>query len=267
VTADSAEQLIEVHRLLEKFVRVEPLGALTAIVRGGHADDGHIGHCRIGELLPAKLVAAHHRHHQIEEDHRRTGKLQRLEGLGAVARGQHLEAFRLQEHGEHFAQVGVIFDDEDGRHADRLPDRRGEALPEKTPQFLYDQIGSARFHQDLDDARLSDAIALIQVLRMSGHRENRNVTQLTGLFERVAELESIHARHRQIGEDRVGTKRPGLLERLVAVMRVRGAETRLREAFPIHHACAQIVFDDEHERCLHVPGVFSIPAFAGVRAS
>ena len=43
--------------------------------------------------------------------------------------------------------------------------------------------------------------------------------------QRTAELETIHARHGEIGQHRVGTKVARLLERLISVVRVNGAET------------------------------------------
>ena len=109
--ADGAEEAVEVDRLLEIQVGVHAFAALAAVVRGAHADHGHIAVARVGELALPELVAAHHRHHQVEQDDGRTLLRQGTKRLGAIARSLHGIALGFEEDSEHFAQVRVVFDD------------------------------------------------------------------------------------------------------------------------------------------------------------
>ena len=52
-------------------------------------------------------------------------------------------------------------------------------------------------------------------------------------LQRAAELEAIHARHGEIGEHRVGTELARLLERLMAVVCINGAEAVVLEVFAV----------------------------------
>jgi hypothetical protein len=126
--ANGRDEAIEIDRLLKILRCLQALGALGAVVRGGHANDWHVGELWLLQLPPAELVSAHHRHHQVEEDHGGPSVLQRFECLLPVRCCLHHESFGLEEDREHLPQVGMIFNNEDGLH-ERLA-CRGEAAIE-----------------------------------------------------------------------------------------------------------------------------------------
>ena len=110
------DQPIEIDGLLEVPRGLETFGALRTVVRRGHADHRDIRDIGLLQLMAPELVAAHHRHHQVEQDDVRAPMSQRVEGFPAIGRRLHVEALGLEEHREHLAQVCVIFNDENGLH-------------------------------------------------------------------------------------------------------------------------------------------------------
>lgn len=94
--AQRMNESIEIDGLLEVLRGVQPLGALQTVVRGGHADHRHVRVIGILELALAELVAAHDRHHEIEQNDGGPPLLHPHERFGTVAGGLDLEALALQ---------------------------------------------------------------------------------------------------------------------------------------------------------------------------
>jgi hypothetical protein len=113
VRPDSAQQLLEVDGLLKVFIRMHAIGALLAIMYGGHADHWNVRIAHVGELSLAEFVTGHHRHHQVEENHGGTRLVEAAERFRTVAGSRHVEPFALEQDCEHLAKVNVILDDED----------------------------------------------------------------------------------------------------------------------------------------------------------
>ena len=113
VAADKLEEPIEVERLLQKR-RAAEIGR-ARVVDGRQNDHRHAGQRGIFPLAPAELPAVHDRHHEIKQDEIGwVATLQILEGIAAIGHGLGPEAFEGEQLGHHVAQVGVVFDDQDG---------------------------------------------------------------------------------------------------------------------------------------------------------
>jgi hypothetical protein len=134
--AHGVNEPIEIDRLLEVPRCLEPLGALQAVVRSGHADHRHVGVVWILKLALAELVAAHDRHHEIEQDDRGPRLLHAHERFGTIAGSLHVETFALEQDGEHLPQVRVIFDNEYGGHSGLLPPRADGRIRENATELL-----------------------------------------------------------------------------------------------------------------------------------
>src|SRR5205823_7609494 len=93
--------------------------------------------------------------------------------------------------------------------------------------------------------------------RMAGDGENGNRARRRRLLQRATELEAVHSWHREIGEHGVGTQLARLLERLMAIVRINGAEAVVLKIFAVQRPGAGIVFDDEHQRTRRRLGLHS----------
>ena len=101
---------------------------------------------------------------------------------------------------------------------------------------------------------LPESIGLIEILGVSSDRQHRDRARGVGLLKRAAELEPVHPRHRQIGQHHVRPQLLRLRQRLMPVVRVDDPEPAVTEVVPVHHAGAEIVLDDQHQRCFrHLP--------------
>ena len=93
-----------------------------------------------------------------------------------------------------------------------------------------------------------EAIGLIEIFGVTGDGENRNRSRARRLLQRATELEPVHPGNGEIGQHRVGTQIARLLERLMAVVGIDGAEAVVLQVFAVQHSRAEIVFDDQHQR-------------------
>ena len=76
---------------------------------------------------------------------------------------------------------------------------------------------------------MPEAIWLIQILGMTGHREDGNIAGVRRLPQRAAEFEPVHARHGEIRHHRARPKRQSFFECLKTVGARRQAEARMTE--------------------------------------
>jgi len=113
VCPDRREEILEVDRLLKVHVGMHPVRAFLPVVCSGQADNRHMGVALIRQLPAAKLVSAHHRHHQIQQNDGRTRIVEALQGLDAVGCRRYRETFAFEHDRQHLAQVEMILDDED----------------------------------------------------------------------------------------------------------------------------------------------------------
>jgi PII-like signaling protein len=129
-------EAIEVHGLLEILGGLEARRPLRTVVSGSHADDGHVSKFRLLQLASPKLVTAHHRHHEVEQNHRGTTVLQGIKGFAAVGRCLHQEPLGLQQYSEHLPEIGVVFDDENGLHYASCQFATGRGAAPGTLEFI-----------------------------------------------------------------------------------------------------------------------------------
>ena len=84
------------------------------MISGGEHDDRDVGEIGIPALLRPELPAADHGHRQIEQDERRPMEVpaQEVEGLPAVGRQGDLVSLVAQDLAQGFAQIRVVFYDQ-----------------------------------------------------------------------------------------------------------------------------------------------------------
>jgi len=83
---------------------------------------------------------------------------------------------------------------------------------------------------------------------MPCHRHDGDPAGVGRLLQRAAQLEPVQARDGDVGDDRIRTQALRLLERLKTVVRVRGAESGVRQLLAVQGAGRLIVLDDQHQR-------------------
>ncbi len=113
--AHEFQQPIEVERLLQEIDAVQIACAGLGLIERGEHDHGNIGEGRVVLLAPAEFPPVHDRHHQVEQDDVRPGRLvQVFEGLTAVGNCFDLVPFERQQLRHHLTQICIVFDNEDG---------------------------------------------------------------------------------------------------------------------------------------------------------
>jgi len=113
---------------------------------------------------------------------------------------------------------------------------------------VCDEIRIARLREHVCDARLSESIGLVEIFGAACHRNDGYRARVVVLLQRAAELESVDARHGDIGDDRIGVELACFFERLMTVVRVNGPKAAVTEVIAIKDTRTEIVFDDQHER-------------------
>ena len=105
--------------------------------------------------------------------------------------------------------------------------RRLRAVPVEHPaQLADDLVELTRLDQHVRDPGVPKALGVVEVLGVSGDREDRDVARRGRLLQRAAELEPVHPRHREVGHDEIRPQLPRFLERLKSIVRVRRPEAR-----------------------------------------
>ena len=121
--ADTGEQLGLMDGLGQEVVGpgVEAFHALLAGIERGHHHDRQHGGGRVLADRATHVVAAHARHHDVEQDEVRRVALDHAERLGAGGGGERGVAARGEDVGQQLDVAGRVVDDEDARRVVHAP--------------------------------------------------------------------------------------------------------------------------------------------------
>ena len=113
---------------------LEPEHAIDLVTLGGQHHDGQRGGRGILAEAPAHLEAVHRRHHEVEQDEIRRGRLHLAERLFAAGGRRDLVAFPLEMMDDELADVRLVLHDQ---HAARHGGAILPAPPRSRPEPLY----------------------------------------------------------------------------------------------------------------------------------
>ena len=199
--AHPREQLVLAHRLAEEVVGagVQALGALLGRVERRHQDDRQHRVRRVGADRAADVVAAHSRHHHVEQDE--IGRLggDRRQRLGAGGRGGRAVALHRQQVGEQLDVQRNVVDDEHAGGRTRPP--LGEkALHGVEEGLQVDRLGDEGIETGTDD-----------LLLVVGHDRRRNGDHRHAVERRVLaypaqRLDAVDVGELDVHQDQVGRR-------------------------------------------------------------
>ena len=105
-------QDVSVDGLVQEVQRAQGQAAdMRFVVRhGGHEDDRNVPRLRVLAQTPGHLEAVHSRHHHVEQDQLRPVQARQCDGVGTVARFQHLDTLLQYRCGDDAIGRSVIND-------------------------------------------------------------------------------------------------------------------------------------------------------------
>ena len=114
--AQAGIEILHGERLLDECVgtHLHALGLGVVVGLGGKHDEWDVAGVAIGTQTATELCTVHLRHHPVADDERHGILAELLQRLDAVDGGEH-GVVLCKVAGKEGEQVGIVFDDEDGR--------------------------------------------------------------------------------------------------------------------------------------------------------